>query len=82
MTLLKMDALFERSRSTAEMRADSSGTLSEAEVRELSKSLASLRVKNDDTVNDDFLRFETTSTLNLNSTYSIEGMCSRSFKLC
>lgn len=57
-----MDAhiMTERSKSIAEIQADSSGTLSEAKVRLLSKNLANLRLKNDDAVEVDFLRYKDT----------------------
>lgn len=64
MFLLKMDhkdtnshSVIERRKSIAEMQGDNSGTLSEAKVRLLSKNLASLRLKNDDAVEDKFLRY-------------------------
>ena len=62
MLLVKMDfknqnLLAERNISIASIQPNISGLLSEAKVRELSKSLSSLRLKNDDALPDGFVRY-------------------------
>ena len=56
-------AVVEHSRSISDVRANDQGTLAEVQVRDLSKSLADLKLKKDDAVDRGFLRYGKCSLL-------------------
>lgn len=74
------DAVVERNTSIGGILAEVPNVLSEAEVRDLSKNLANLRLKNNVAVKDDFLRYKRMFSCDLDFTYNKKGMYSHSFE--
>ena len=82
MDLNDASALLERREAIENIRGHSSGVLAEAQVRELSKSLTKLRLKDENAVDDEFLRYRGVSSSNPDSAYNGKGMCGHSLEPC